>query len=117
MQQLDALDKKIIYFFFACIPLRFLYAYVQNNPKVFFIPTSLHTPLRWVSMVIGIAFIYQWLKWYPTQRGFFKGRVWWNPMRLIHGLIFMYATVCPRVLYADVGLGVVAMVYHLLFQS
>lgn len=91
--------QRNILFFAVCIPVRLSFAYLQNSKYA----------LNWLSLVIGFAFIYQWYNW-KGQKGFFGGKLWWNKMRLVHGILYILAYFEPKLLYLDVLLGLIAKV-------
>lgn len=87
-------NMRLLFFIFACIPVRLVYAYVQNT----------YTYLNFISGFIGIMFIYRWATW-NGEKGAFGGVLWWNTMRLIHGIIFILSVKFPFLLYIDVVIG------------
>lgn len=91
-------NTRLILFIIACIPVRLAYAYIQNN---------ITPQLNFISAIIGILFIYKWATW-KGEKGAFGGVLWWNTMRLVHGVIFILASRYPKMLYLDVAIGALA---------
>lgn len=97
---MNNLDRFLL-FLFACIPVRLIYAFIQNR----------YLFLNWISGIIGITFIYKWYTW-KGEVGGFGGKLWWNNMRLIHGIIYILSVKYPILLYYDVVLGFIAKLYN-----
>lgn len=93
-------------FIVACIPTRLAYAYILNT----------YTQLSFLSIIIGILFIYRGITWDGGEKGIFGDVLWWNKMRFIHGIIYILAYKYPRLLYFDVILGFIAKSSHYLSQ-
>jgi hypothetical protein len=64
-----------------------------------------------LNLIIGIYFIYHWWVW-NGEKGAFGGVLWWNNMRLIHGIIFLLAIKYPVLLYIDIIIGIIAKLTH-----
>jgi hypothetical protein len=92
-----------ILFYTVCIPVRLAFAYIQNSKYA----------MPWLNIFIGLSFIYQWFTW-KGQPGFFGGKLWWNKMRLVHGIMYILAYYEPRLLYIDVLFGFIAKTCNML---
>lgn len=86
-----------ILFIAACIPTRLLYAYLLNT----------YSRLAFISVIVGIMFIYRGITW-DGEKGIFGDVLWWNKMRFVHGIINILAYRYPKLLYADVVVGLIA---------
>ncbi len=78
--------NRIILYFLICIPIRSYLIYLSLNLK-----NEKMNYLLTVLLVIGIAFIY---KYTITDKnnlgnGAFNGKVWWNDLRLFHGINYV----------------------------
>lgn len=96
--------QRYMLFLFICIPVRYLYAYLQYTYKYF----------NLLNIVIGVTFIYQFFNW-NNEMGAFGGKLWWNNMRLIHGIIYIVAYKYPILLFIDPIIGFVAKSIHYTF--
>lgn len=92
---------RFLLFLLVCIPVRLIYAFIQNR----------YVFLNWISGIIGAIFIYKWYTW-NGELGGFGGKLWWNNMRLIHGIIYIFSVKYPILLYYDVVLGFIAKLYN-----
>jgi hypothetical protein len=90
-------NQRLLLFFLGCIPVRIIYAIFQNSKY----------SLWWLNVIIGVYFIYSWATW-KGEKGAFGGILWWNNMRLIHGIIYLIAIQYPYLLYIDVIIGIIA---------
>lgn len=97
-------SQRLILFLFGCIPVRIIYAIVQNSKYA----------ISLFNLVIGLYFIYHWWFW-NGEKGAFGGDLWWNNMRLIHGIIFLVAIQYPFLLYFDIIIGIIAKLLHYFF--
>jgi hypothetical protein len=93
-------------FMLGCMPARLLYAYLINKYNQF----------SFISIIIGIMFIYKGLTW-RGEKGIFGDILWWNKMRFIHGLIYIVSYKYSKLLYFDILLGFAVKTQHYLSQS
>jgi hypothetical protein len=104
-------NTRLIYFLFGCIPVRIVYAFIQNHKWI----QQTFPYFIYINLLISIGFLMQYLKWTPETRGGFGGKVWWNDLRLLHSILFVIAIWYPMILYIDVGIGTVATLFKYLF--
>ena len=75
--------KNIFYYFIICILLRSLFvlmAYELNTNLVYY--------MAFPAVLISIGFLVSYTKYKPKDLGVFGGKVWWNNLRFIHGIIY-----------------------------
>lgn len=92
-------EQRFLLFFMGCIPVRLGYAIFQNS----------RYGIWWLNILIGIMFIYKWATW-KGEKGAFGGVLWWNHMRLIHGILFILSGRYPVILYIDIVVGILATI-------
>ena len=84
-----------------CIPFRLLMIYAYINTK--------YKPLiKFIYLVMALLFIYKFINFSTKERGGFGNKVWWNNLRLVHGLMYtaFILTEDTRLLLLNVILGV-----------
>jgi hypothetical protein len=95
--------QRNLLFFFACIPVRIAYAIFQNSKY----------SILWLNLIMGAGFIRKWWVWDGKEKGAFGGTLWWNNMRLIHGIIYILSFFNPQLLYLDVVIGLFAKIHNI----
>ena len=79
---------RLLLFFFLCIPLRLLLAYIpQVLPKPYFFVFGVMIGL------MGLGFLYHAFANSRLQAPEGGGRTWWASYRFIHGMLFMTALI------------------------
>lgn len=75
------LHKRYLLFLLGCIPARILLTYLARN-KVLLI--------EYITLVIGFGFLYIYFTGSrKTGREVFGDLIWWNKLRIIHGLLYL----------------------------
>ena len=79
---------RLLLFFFLCIPLRLLLAYIpQVLPKPYFFVFGVMIGL------MGLGFLYHAFANTRLQAPEGGGQTWWASYRFIHGMLFMTALI------------------------
>lgn len=119
------LDKyRILLFIFLCFPVRILIAFfakiLQNNSiknKYLQISTIKYI-FSLFTLIIGISFINNWF--INKQVSGFGGKVWWQNLRLIHGINFILYSILSimniknayKLLFMDVLMGLLSFILN-----
>lgn len=98
-------------FYLVCIPVRIGLVLLakKKHTQWFLIPFAL---------IIGLGFLRQYMLNAPG--GFSKKPAWWQPLRVVHGLLWLTFAVCMivnpkcawKILLVDVVIGIVASFLH-----
>lgn len=116
--------KRILFFFLCCVPLRTLIGIISKNINIdkliFYIPFTILT------LIIGFNFTYIYLfgHFKDDSLGFFKGPMWWDDLRIIHGLLYLSYSIINIVslirknnnkyshliLFADLIIGIISFI-------
>ena len=104
--QLSDSQKSGLLFILLCIPIRSALAYLAYTNKFSLLP--------YITAIIGIGFLYIYFTGSrKTGAETFGKPIWWNNLRLFHGILFiafsvLYLMKCEKawmVLAADVAIG------------
>lgn len=76
---------KILLYLFLCLPVRTI------PIIILFLTEKLNLPISIVYLVTGVSFLYRTTTFHNKQLGVFGGKVWWQNLRLIHGIIYLFA--------------------------
>ena len=68
--------------FIICVIIRLLLVYVTLRIQ----PTPSFVGI--VSMIVSIGFLNSYLRYKESDLGLFKGKVWWNNLRLVHSVLY-----------------------------
>lgn len=110
-----SLTRPQFLFYFACIPMRLLLAYIAYSIPKQYLP---YFGLLLLVPAIGFLTLYVFgLRQYAPEA---QGKTWWNYMRPIHGLLYLLASYgsfyrAPwvwKVLLCDVIVGVGSSIRH-----
>lgn len=74
--------QRIILFLFVCLLVRSIPIYIIINTS------DRNNLIILLYCAIGISFIYQYL-YNQNETGLFGGNIWWNNLRLFHGLLYL----------------------------
>jgi hypothetical protein len=107
--------KKIFRGFFICILVRSIFvllAYKLTKDAVYY--------MAFPAAIISIGFIISFINFNGSGNGVFGGEIWWNNLRLVHGIIygiFAYMAVnynkfAYRPLMVDIIIGAVSFIAH-----
>ena len=110
-------NKRMALFFFICVPVRLLLAYMIYHAK----PKYLKY-IGYVTTVIAGLFILSYINFNPVKvnKGAFGGKIWWNDMRAIHGCIYLLFSLFAikkyinswKILIVDVIVGITAFLFQ-----
>ena len=81
------MTRRDLFFWFGCIPFRFLLAIIA-----YIIPTKFLPHMTPFTMIPAIAFLFMYtfsIKESKNSRGFFNGKIWWTHLRPIHGVLYL----------------------------
>ena len=76
-------NKKILLYFFICIPVRSIPILILYYTRKFDYLISL------LYFFISLSFIYRAYTYTPNQLGVFGGKVWWQKLRILHALSYI----------------------------
>ena len=75
--------KKIKLYSLLCIPVR-------SIPIItLFLTNKFNSYISLLYLFMGIAFLFRATSYKSTQKGLFGGNVWWQKLRVIHGLFYL----------------------------
>jgi hypothetical protein len=80
---MDELCKRLILFIFGCIGIRCLFVIIAKNST----KKNLKY-LGYLALIPVIGFIYS--SYSKKEIGFFKGKVWWANLRLVHACLYLF---------------------------
>lgn len=66
-----------------CIPIRSIPIIILFNTNKF------NSYISLLYLLMGIAFLFRSASYKTTQKGLFGGKVWWQKLRVIHGLFYL----------------------------
>lgn len=110
-----SLERRWVAFLLGCIGTRLLFVILAR-----FAPSKYLPYMGFLGAIQGLAFLYLWLT-KGRQTGFEAGgKIWWAPLRVIHGLLYLtFAHLAfkksPNAympLAADVIIGLIAFFMH-----
>ena len=114
---MNTLQKRFLLFIFGCLGTRFALAVLADKINKEQLPI-----MGGLALIPAIGFLYiYFFSSRKTGPEVFGEKIWWNNMRLIHGLIYIAFAVfaiqkkhfAAKVLYFDVILGLVSfLLYH-----
>ncbi len=114
---MNTLQKRFLLFIFGCLGTRFALAVLADKINKEYLPI-----MGGLALIPAIGFLYiYFFSSRKTGPEVFGEKIWWNNMRLIHGLIYIAFAVfaiqkkhfAAKVLYFDVILGLVSfLIYH-----
>ena len=114
---MNNLQKRFLLFIFGCIGSRLGLAILADKINKKYLPI-----MGAVALIPAIGFLYLYFSsTRKTGAEVFGGKIWWNDLRLIHGLIYIAFAIfaiqkkriAAHVLYFDVALGLISfLVYH-----
>jgi len=114
---MNTLQKRFLLFIFGCLGTRFALAVLADKINKEYLPI-----MGGLALIPAIGFLYiYFFSARKTGPEVFGEKIWWNNMRLIHGLIYIAFAVfaiqkkhfAAKVLYFDVILGLVSfLLYH-----
>tara|TARA_Y100000389_G_C17387066_1_gene477666 strand:- start:246 stop:587 length:342 start_codon:yes stop_codon:yes gene_type:complete len=79
--------KRNLIFWFGCILFRVILAVIA-----YIAPPHILKKLSFITIIPAFNFIFMYLfsiKETKSSRGFFKGKIWWNELRPIHGILYL----------------------------
>jgi hypothetical protein len=107
-------NERILLFFFGCVITRLLpFIILLHN-------SNMKTLFAVLYFFMGLGFIYNFFT-STRSKGFFGGPVWWNHLRIVHGiiyLIFSFMSLFSNIknteflLLFDTLIGIIAFVHH-----
>jgi hypothetical protein len=113
---MDTIYKRFFLFLIGCIGTRILFVIIAKNIYNKYLPY-----LGYLAMVPAIGFIYIYLtNSRQTGAEVFGGKIWWNNIRPIHGLLygmFAYNAIkqnsgAYKYLLVDVIIGLISFLMH-----
>ena len=114
---MNNLQKRFLLFIFGCLGTRLGIAILADKINKQYLPI-----MGGLALIPAIGFLYLYFFGTRTTGAeVFGGKIWWNDLRLIHGLIYVAFAVyafqkkrfAAQVLYFDVMLGLISfLVYH-----
>ena len=113
MTGLTDVQKSGLLFVFACIPTRLALVYLAYNKTFKYLP--------YITMLMGLGFLYIYFTGdRKTGSETFGRPIWWNDMRLFHGLMYVGFSILAlldckgawMLLGADVAAGIGAFIQH-----
>lgn len=113
---MNTTQKRFLLFLFGCIGTRFLFVWIAKTVDVNYLPY-----LGYLALLPAIGFFYIFFtKSRETGAEVFGGKIWWNDLRPLHGLLyglFAYNAINKNVnswmyLLADVLVGLVSFLWH-----
>ena len=114
---MNTLQKRFLLFIFGCLGTRFALAVLADKINKEYLPI-----MGGLALIPAIGFLYiYFFSARKTGLEVFGEKIWWNNMRLIHGLIYIAFAVfaiqkkhfAAKVLYFYVILGLVSfLLYH-----
>ena len=81
------MNRNTVLFLSVCIPIRIFIIYAVKD----LIPYDILPYLSIILFIMGVGFARRFYNHTSTERGFFKGTVWWNDARPIHALLYIVA--------------------------
>lgn len=81
-------QQRILYFLVGCIGIRIIIAIIP-----LYIPKNLLPVLGLLTLIIGIAFLYLYFSNQRMNAPEGGGVTWWANYRLIHGLLYLCASI------------------------
>ncbi len=83
---MNNIQKRFLLFIFGCIPTRLLFAYLAYNTYNFVLKI-----LGIIALIISFGFFYLYFTGKrKTGPEVFGGVIWWNNLRPIHGLLYLF---------------------------
>ena len=114
---MNTLQKRFLLFIIGCLGTRLALAVLADKINKEYLPI-----MGGLALIPAIGFLYiYFFSSRKTGPEVFGGKIWWNNLRLIHGLIYIAFAVfaiqkkhfAAKVLYFDVILGLVSfLIYH-----
>ena len=109
--------QRILLYLLVCLPVRII------PIIILFFTKKLNILISILYLFMGLSFLYRTTTFYPGQKGVFGGLVWWQNLRLIHSIIYVFTawliyknriTQAKRILIADLLLGFFGFIYQYL---
>ena len=107
--------NRILLYLLVCLPVRTI------PIIILFLTQKLNTPIAILYLFMGLSFLYRTTTYTEKQLGAFGGKVWWQNLRLIHGIIYLFAAWLINknylkqvkcLLIADLLVGLVGFLIH-----
>lgn len=122
---MDTEFRRMLLFIFGCIGLRSLMAYMsytRGNTKTPLLNLTTNQILAIFTLIAGIGFMIIYYGGYRKTAYEAGGKVWWNKIRHIHGLLYLLFTISVftnyglkqpwKLLLTDVIIGTLFYVFH-----
>jgi hypothetical protein len=113
---MNTTQKRFLLFLIGCIGTRALFVWIAKTVDIRYLPY-----LGYLALLPAIGFFYIFFtKSRETGAEVFGGKIWWNDLRPLHGLIyglFAYNAIQMNpnswlYLLADVSIGLVSFLWH-----
>jgi hypothetical protein len=109
------INKRILYFLLACIPIRLLFVIILKKIDNKYLPIFA-IPL----LLMSLGFLYLYFGNFRLTAPEAGGVTWWKDLRLIHGLLYLTAAIYAFQrkdttwipLLMDVILGITVFLFH-----
>ena len=79
---MNSFSRKTFYSFL-CLPVRSIPIVILYHTNQF------NSIISKLFLVIGLLFLWRSTTYIPKQKGFFGGNVWWQELRIFHGLCYL----------------------------
>lgn len=75
--------QRILAYLFVCLPIR-------SIPIItLFMTNKFNVPISILYLIMGVGFLHRATTYTETQKGFTGGKVWWQNLRLLHGIVYL----------------------------
>ena len=79
--------SRIYAYLLVCLPIR-------SIPIItLFLTDKLNIPIALLYLLMGLSFLYRTTTFHSKQLGFLGGKVWWQNLRYLHGIVYLLAAV------------------------
>ena len=111
-------NHRMLLYLLVCLPVRTI------PIVILFLTRKVDLPISILYLIMGISFLYRTTSFHSGQLGAFGGKVWWQNLRLIHGIIYLFAfwliykkkiEQVKCLLIADLLLGLIGFINNYLF--
>ena len=112
-------NHRMLLYLLVCLPVRTI-------PIItLFLTRKVDLPISILYLFMGISFLYRTTTFHTGQLGAFGGKVWWQNLRYIHGMIYLLAfwliykkriQQVKCLLIADLLVGLVGFINHYLLN-